>query len=176
MGGDDTLITVGRIVRPHGIRGDVKVTPITDWPERFKEFHLIYLERSNEKSGWVQIEQARMLHNHIILKLSGIDSRGKAETLKNAELRVRGQDLPSLPEGHYYVHDMMGMTISTMDGRIVGSVVDVIQMSLQDIYVVEADGKEVLIPAVETFIKKVDTKKRMIWIDPIEGLIDIDED
>ena len=176
MGGDDSLIMVGRIVRPHGIRGDVKVVPLTDWPERFKTFRLLYLEKSDETSDWIKVEQAKVQQNHIILKLSGIDSRNKAEVLKDVGLYVREQDLPSLPEGHYYIHDLVGMHVRTVNGKDVGSIVNVIQTSAQDIYVVDTGGKEILIPAVKMFVKHIDSKKREVLIDPIEGLIDANED
>ena len=176
MGGDDSLITVGRILCPHGIQGDVKVVPATDWPDRFNELRSLCLVLPGEAEKWIKIEQVRFQHGGVILKLSGFENRSQADTLRGAELRAREKDMPSLPEGHYYIHDLVGMTVKTVLGKEIGSVVDMIQMPAQDIYVVDADGKEIMIPAVKEFIKRIDIQKREIWIDPIDGLIDSDED
>jgi len=176
MGGDDSLITVGRILRPHGIRGEVKVVPSTDWPDRYNELSSLCLALPDGEKKWIKIEQVRVQQNSVILKLSGFENRSQADTLRSVEICVREKELPSLPEGHYYIHDLVGMNVRTVLGKIIGSVIDVIQMPAQDIYIVDADGKEVMIPAVKEFIKRIDIQKREIWIDPIEGLIDTDED
>jgi 16S rRNA processing protein RimM len=176
MGGDDSLITVGRILRPHGIRGEVKVVPSTDWPERYNELSSLCLALPDGEKKWIKIEQVSVQQNSVILKLSGFENRSQADTLRSIEIYVREKELPSLPEGHYYIHDLVGMIVKTVLGKKIGSVVDMIQMPAQDIYVVDADGKEIMIPAVKEFVKRIDMQKKEIWIDPIEGLIDSDED
>jgi len=175
MGGEDSLITVGKILRSHGIRGEVKVVPTTDW-HRFKDLHSLCLALPGKAGKWIKIEQVRIQQSGVILKISGVENRSQADTLRGAELRTREKELPSLPEGHYYIHDLVGVTVKTVLGKEIGTVVDVIQMPAQDIYVVDVDSKEIMIPAVKNFIKRVDIQKREIWVDPIEGLIDSDED
>lgn len=176
MGGGDSLITVGRILRPHGIRGDVKVELYTDWPDRFNELRMLCLIVPGRVGKWIKVEQARIQQGSAILKLSGFENRSQAESVRGAELCVRENELPSLQEGHYYIHDLVGMNVRTVLGEKIGSVVDIIQMPAQDMYIVDADGKEIMIPAVKEFIKRIDLDKKEIIIDPIEGLIDSDED
>jgi 16S rRNA processing protein RimM len=176
MGGGDFLITVGRILRPHGLRGDVKVDPSTDWPDRFAELRTLCVVMPVRPGKWIKIEQVRIQQGDVILKLSGFENRSQADTLRGAELCTRENELPFLPEGHYYIHDLVGMNVKTVPGEKIGSVVDVIQMPAQDIYIVDVHGREAMIPAVKEFVKRIDLQKKEIIIDPIEGLIDSDED
>jgi len=171
MGGVEPFIIVGRIVRPHGIRGEVKVAPLSDWPERFKDFHSLYLE-SEGNAKRVEVEGRRVRGNQVILKLSGVNDREGAESLRGVLLKVREETCPPLPEDTHYVFDLVGLEVKTTGGERVGSVVDVLQMPAHDVYVVDARGGEVLIPAVKTFIKRVDIEDGVIVIEPIEGLLD----
>jgi 16S rRNA processing protein RimM len=84
--------------------------------------------------------------------------------------------LPSLPEGHYYIHELVGLTVKTMQGEKIGTICDVIQTPAQDVYVIDAGEKEIMIPAVKQFVKRINIQKNEMWIDPIEGLIESDED
>ena len=172
MGGVEPLISVGRIVRPHGIRGEVKVAPLTEWPERFQEFRSIYVEPEGENGEWMEIERARVQGRRIILKLSGIDDRDRADSIRGFILKVDKETCPPLPEGQYYISDLIGMRVVTMAGEEIGLLVDVLNMPSQDVYVVEADGREILIPGVKAFIKRVDVENKMMIIETIPGLLE----
>lgn len=172
MGEVERFISVGRIVRPHGIRGEVKVAPLTDRPEQFKKFRSIYLERKGGNGEWVEVEKGRVQGNRVILKLSGISGREEAESLRGVLLKVRGDVCPLLPEGSYHVFDLIGLEVKTAEGEKIGSVVDVLQGPAQDVYVIDAGGREVLIPGVKAFVKRVDIQGGVMVIEPIEGLLD----
>ena len=172
MEGADCLISVGRIARPHGIRGEVKVTPLTDWPERYEEFRSVYMGSEDHVGEWVDIERARIQGGRIILKLSGIDDRTQAEALRGTILKVREEMCSALPDGSYRIFHLIGLGVSTTMGEQIGTLVDVMKMPSQDVYVIDAGGKEILIPAVKKFIKQIDVQNKVMIIEPIEGLLE----
>jgi len=170
--GADNLISVGRIARPHGIRGEVKVTPLTDWPEKYEEFRSVYLELEDKNGEWVDIEKARIQGSRVILKLSGIDDRTHAETIRGYNLKVREETCSALPDGSYRISHLIGLGVNTTSGEQLGTIVDVMRMPSQDVYIIDAGGKEILIPAVKKFIKQVDVQNKVMIIEPIEGLLE----
>jgi len=104
--------------------------------------------------------------------LSGIDDRDTADRFRNALLKIPSKNRKPLEEGVYYVSDLIGMRVRTAAGKDIGIVRDVLQNTAQDLWVVEAEQSEYLIPAVSEYIKRVDVQNREILIDPIEGLLD----
>lgn len=174
---ETTLILMGKIVRPHGIHGELRVVPMTDWPERFESLKSFYLVNEREGDGrWVQAEESRIHGDDIILKLRDIEDRNTAETLRGYELWVSRETLPPLPEDMYYISDLIGCSVKIMGGRVIGTVKDIHKMAAQDIYVIDIDGREVMIPAVKEFIQQIDIRRGEIIITPIEGLLNPDED
>jgi 16S rRNA processing protein RimM len=178
MCGVESLISVGSIVRPHGIRGEVKIHFFTERPEWFEEIRSVYLERKKDGGEWVRVERGRVQGNRIILKLEGVDDRESADSLRGLEIRVGREDRhrPPLAEGSYYVFDLIGLEVVSTDGRKIGSIVDVLNTSAQDVYVVEHRGKEMMIPAVKQFIKQVCIEKGFVVVETIEGLVESNED
>ena len=171
MGGADSLISVGRIVRPHGIRGEVKVAPLTDRPEIFEELRSVYVEDAQGNGEWVEIEGVRVQAERIIPKLSNIDDRDGAEGIRECFLRIEEESL-ALDEDSYHIHRLIGFDVKTTAGDRIGSLADIMRMPSQDVYVVDAGGKEILIPAVKEFVKMIDTQNNVIIIKPIEGLLE----
>ena len=172
MGGVEFLISIGKIVRPHGIRGEVKVSPLTDWLEIFQTFRSMYLESEGDHGEWIKVEKTRIHGNRVVVKLSGIDDRNRAESICGFVLKVHEKDCPPLPEGYFRIDKLIGLKVSTMEGEDVGIISDVLRMPAQDVYVVDANGREILIPAVKDFIKHVDIEKKIMLIEPIEGLLE----
>ncbi len=172
MGGDLELVLVGRIVRPHGVRGDLKVLPLTDWPERFESLTTVHLKSVKENCRKVKIQNVRFQKNGIILKLAEVDNIDTAEMLRGYELYVSPDQIPPLPEGYVHLHDLIGLKVLTDSGEIIGEVTDILKIPAHDVYVVSLGEKEILIPAVKQFVKSVDLEKGEVIITPIEGLLD----
>ena len=104
----------------------------------------------------------------------GIDDRNAAEAAKGTELFITEEDLPELPEGQFYIRDLIGMEVEEQGGSFHGVVTDVLQNTAQDIFEVKRDdGKTVLIPKVDAFVQKIDGKERLITVTLIEGLTDL---
>ena len=171
MGGVGSLIAIGKIGRPHGIRGEVKVVPLTDWPERFQYLRSVYLEAEGEEGVWVEVERAQVRGNRIILKLAGIEERDQAEQVRGRVLKVYEEELP-LPEGYFHVFRLIGMDVRSSAGETMGTIVDVLRMPSHDIYVIDSNGREIMIPAVKKFVKRVDIENNVMIVEPIEGLLE----
>lgn len=165
--------TIGKIVAPFGVRGEVKVLSLSDIPGRFMAFKDIYLGSQHAR---YTIVAARPTRNEVyILKFSGIDDIDAAETLRNHDLSIPLDQLAELPPDSYYQHDILGLRVSTLHGHEVGSIVDIIATGSNDVYVIDApSGKQILIPAIKEVIRQVDLVRKVMYIDPISGMIDDD--
>ena len=167
-----SFIPVGEIVRPHGIRGEVKVYSLTERPGLFTELQNLYMHKKVGQGEWVRVENVRVKSNTIVLKLKGIDNREEAECLRGNILEISADDFPPLTEGSYYVFDLIGLKVTDVNGGEIGVVVDILSMPTHDVYVIDRSNTEVLIPAVEEFIKHIDIEKGNMVVKTITGLIE----
>ena len=125
-------IKIGKIVNTVGLKGEVKVYNYSDRSEIYENTSHIYVE-----NDLTAVESVRVQKNMVILKLEGISDRDRAEALRGRELYVTEEDLPELPQGQYYVRDIMGMAVREENGTFLGEVTDVIQNTAQDIFEVQ---------------------------------------
>lgn len=173
----ESLLLVGRIWRAHGVRGEIKIIPDTDDPERFEDLTVIYAGSTATTAVPHDVDSVRFQPTKrgviIIAKLRGVDSREAAESMRKASVFAREEDLPPLEEGEFFLHDLIGLLVTTHDDDAVGRVDDVIEGPAQSILVVAREGRgSVMIPAVDEFIEEIDLDERRIMIRPIEGLLD----
>jgi 16S rRNA processing protein RimM len=174
MTGDELLVVVGQILRPHGLRGELKVVPLTDFTERFEEIKRYHINFKRSAQGeWRHLLKCRRQGNHLIMKFEGIESCEHAEKYRNAMLEIPRKPCHPLPENEYYVADLIGLHVRTSEGLMIGTLKEVLQQTAQDIYVVQNDAKEILIPAVKQFIKRIDLGRGEMVIEPIDGLLDL---
>ncbi len=161
-------LEIGQIVNTHGLRGDLKVMPWCDDPGIFDELAYVIIDGVE-----FDIEKSRMQKNMVLLKLEGIDDINDAEKYRNKVLTVPREELGELPEGTYYICDLLGCSVETVDGRNLGNICDIIKTGSNDVYVVEDyTKKQVLIPVIDEVIKSVDIDGKKIVIEPLKGLID----
>lgn len=162
-------IKIGKIVNTVGLKGEVNPYNYSDSIEIYETVESIYVE-----DRLTVIENVRAQKNMVILKLEGADDRNAAEALRGRELYITEDDLPELPEGRYYVRDLIGMSVTEEDGNLLGHVTDVLQNTAQDIFEVESEnGKKLLIPKVDQFVLDIDAEKREITVRLIEGMLDL---
>ena len=166
-------LRVGVIVKTHGIRGEVKVYPTTDSPDRFDEVREIILKQNNH-TRYLEVEKARYFRNLVILKFKGIDSINDVEAFRGAELYVDRKYGVPLEEGEYYIADIIGLKVITDDGNELGTVRDVLETGANDVYIVDApSGKEILLPAIRQCILNVDLTQDIMTVHLLEGLLDL---
>jgi 16S rRNA processing protein RimM len=168
--------TIGRIVAPFGIHGEVKVLSLSDIPDRFSQLTVIYVRRDSSHIAY-KIRTVRSYKGDmVVLKLVGIDDVKTAEALRNLDIIIPVQALAELPPDSYYLHDIIGLQVVTLSGQAVGNVIDIISTGSNDVYVIKTqDEREVLIPAIKEIVKQVDLSHQMMYIDPIKGLLDDEE-
>lgn len=173
----DSLLLVGRVFRPHGVRGEVKVIPETDDPERLEGIETLFIGSSPEAAEPVGVEIVRFQHVRqgitVIVKLVGVDSREEAVALRDQSVYAREEDLPPLDEGEFFLHELIGLAVFAEDGGAIGTVDDVLSTPAHDTIVVRRDeGQDVLIPLVDEFVADIDLDEERIVIRPIEGLLE----
>ncbi|PAQ15859.1 ribosome maturation factor RimM [Bacillaceae bacterium SAOS 7] len=165
---------VGKIVNTHGVQGEIRVISRTDFPdERYKVGNVLYLFMSEETEGKPVIITSHRKHkNFDLLTLEGFHNINQVEPLKGTLLKIKESQLGELPEGEYYFHEIIGCTVQTIDGEEVGKVKEVLTPGANDVWVVKGEkGKDQYIPYIEQIVKKVDTKEKVIIIEPMEGLL-----
>lgn len=169
----DGYLAVGRITAAHSLRGEIRVEPHTDFPERFEIGNILYVGSDLFEA---EIEQVRP-HKHMMLfKLAGINNRNEAESLRGQWLFVAEEDAIALEEDTYWVHEIIGMSVQTEEGQVLGTITDVLYTGANDVYVLQPDNPEIgtgelLLPAIADVIQHVDPKAQRMIVRLLPGLI-----
>ena len=168
------LVAIGEIGRPHGVRGEVRVTPLTDHPERFARLRECLLwDEARDRRLPCRIRTARAQGDALVVALAGYDSPEAVRALTGWLLAVPESEVLPAPEGHFYPWQLVGCRVLTEDGREIGSVLRIEGSGAQDLWFVGAAGREHLVPAVADIVREVDLDGRRIVIRPPEGLLEL---
>lgn len=170
----DQYITVGKIVNTHGHKGMVRVLPLTDFPERFQREQVL-LVKLGETSRQLSIEHSFAHKKFIIIQFREINSMNAAEELKGAMIQVDRDDLYPLPEGTFYVFQILGLEVFDQEGSLLGVVKDVLVTGANDVYVIERDtgGRPLLVPALKNVVLEIDLEHSRMVVCLPEGLVDL---
>ncbi|NLL75720.1 MAG: ribosome maturation factor RimM [Clostridiales bacterium] len=165
-------LRVGIISSTHGIKGEVKVFPTTDNPERFKKLKQVILDTGKEELE-LEIESVRFFKKFSIIKFKGINNINDIEKYKGKELYVTREHAQRLRRNEYFITDLIGMKVTEDTGRYLGMLEDVLKTGANDVYTVKTeDGKELLIPAIKQCILDVDMDKQEMKVHLLEGLLE----
>ena len=156
------MVSVARVSRPHGLRGEVRVAPLTDSPDRFHLLKEVVMEKPDGTLATMTVEGARG-HGGLLLKFRGVDSHEQAEQLRNCYIMVRQEDVSPLPDDRFYIFDLIGYEVHNEDGDRVGTLSEVLHLPANDAYVVRRIRGEVLIPAVREFVR-IDVSQRKVFV------------
>ncbi len=165
------VLQVGEIVNTHGLRGEVKIVPWTDYPEVFEDFDCVYLEKNNTK---LTIKSIKYQKSNLIVKFDEIPDINEAERLKGSVLYVEREQLGE-PEEGYYICDLLGIKVIDENENEIGVIKDVISTGkCNDVYVLSAKdgGRDILIPVIDEVVLDVDIDKEICRVHIIEGLLD----
>ncbi len=169
----DRLLVVGRIARPHGLRGHVVIDAETDFPgERFAEGARVFVAPGGRPRG-LTIEAVRFHRGRPIVRLTGVESVEEAEALGRGEVRAPEKRRDERPDGLFYHHELEGCRVVQTDGTVVGDVRRVERTGAADLLVVDAGGRDVLVPFVPEICVEVDADRRAIVVALPEGLLDL---
>jgi 16S rRNA processing protein RimM len=169
------MVLVGRVGRTHGIRGRVAVSPDTDFvAERFRRGAQVWIRQAGEATA-LTIAEAQLEGRRPVLAFEGYDSIEAAQTLAGVELRVPESSLQPLPEGAYYLHQLAGCRVETVDGATVGEVTRIDGGSAAAVLVVASGHGEVLVPLAQEICVGIDVAARLIRVRMPEGLLELNE-
>ena len=166
------LITIGRVLKPFGVKGEVKVEPLTDFPERFKDLRRVFLVSPRGQELACTIRSARYLNGLPFLFFEGYDSPEKAKELSGLLIRIPREEAIPLPEGQYYWFELVGMAVLSEAGEKLGEIVEVFATGSNDVYVMKRGKEEVYLPATKEIVKQIDRQARTMVIHVMEGLLD----
>lgn len=165
----DELVVVGKITKAHGVRGEVSVLVLSEVPGRFDPGSVVLLDDRRK----LTITSTRTDRGHLLVCFEGVGDREAARELTGRFVHVTVADLPELPEGSWWPHQIEGCEVSFDDGRELGVVSEVIANPANDIWVVVApDGREVLVPVLKGLLVSVDVEARRIVIREMPGLLE----
>jgi 16S rRNA processing protein RimM len=169
-------LVVGRVVKAHGVTGEVVVEIRTDDPDtRFAPGTILRGQAKRGPEGRYVVDSARQHSGRLLVRLDGVADRNAAESLKGTLFVVDSADLPPIEEpDEYYDHQLEGLQVRTTAGAQVGTVAEVLHTAAGELLSVRTDGGEVLVPFVSAIVTSVSLADQFIEIDPPEGLLELD--
>lgn len=168
--GEPVYLAVGMLRKPHGLRGDLLLEVYTDFPERLRPGTQIFV---GDEHRPLKITRRRPHNNGLILGFEGVDTPEAAGKLRATVAYVPSADRPALPEGEYYHHEIIGLSVLDEDGAELGRLSEIIQTGANDVYVVKtAQGKEILLPALKEVLLGVDLESKIMRVHLLPGLVD----
>lgn len=167
-------ISIGKITKPHGLKGEVRVLGDTDFAEeRFAAGQTVYLDRKDGEETPLVISSHRKHKQFDLLQFEGYEDINKVDDWRGDGLKIPEEDLVELDEGEYYHRDIIGCRVFTEEGAELGEVTEIMATGANDVWAVSGQGqKEVLIPYIADVVKKVDIHEKKITIHVMEGLLE----
>ncbi|WP_148133795.1 ribosome maturation factor RimM [Candidatus Formimonas warabiya] len=163
-------ITIGKIIAAHGVHGEVKVQPLTDFPRRFKKTKKVWVDAVNH---YLDIEQVREQQDLFLIKFCGFDHREEAEKLKNSLVQVDPDQVAKLPPGHFFHFQIIGLDVYDADSQHLGQVKEILETGANDVYVVKRENKkDLLLPALKSVVLAIDVDHQKMVVELPRGLDD----
>lgn len=166
------LITIGKVLKPWGVKGEVKVQPLSDVAGRFTGLRRVVLVSPRGKEMTCLVRSVRYRGDAPYLLLEGYDSPERSRDLANWLVTVPREEAAPLPEGRYYWFELIGMTVLSEDGETLGEITDVFATGSNDVYIMKGKGGEVYLPATREIVKAIDRGSRTMTIHVVDGLLD----
>lgn len=168
----DGYMAVGMIAGVHGLRGEVKVELHTDFPERFAPGEIVYLGTNLQETV---ITEARPHQGQYLLQFRGMDNRTQAEELRGLWIFIPEAEAADLDDDTYFVHDIIGLSVQTVSGELLGTIEQVLFTGANEVYVVmtpDEPRREILLPAIADVVKQVDLDNGILVVELLPGLLD----
>ncbi len=156
------FLAVGQIINTHGIKGEVKVYPLTDDTRRFRKLDIIYIDGIERKVSWCKLQPDK-----IILKIEGIETPEEAYKFRDKYIEIKRDNAVKLENGRYFVADIIGSKVIDENNKEIGNVFDVIFTGSNEVYWVKGK-EELLVPALKSVIVKMDMENKLITIKPVD--------
>jgi 16S rRNA processing protein RimM len=160
-------ILVGKVVRPHGVQGEIKVVPAPEYADAIEGLTRVYLGKETTAR---RVLMCRLHQGAALIKLDGLLTRNDAEAQRGVPVFADAKDLPKQDVGQFYAHDLIGLRVVRESGEELGELVEVIVTGSNDVYVVQQDQRELLLPAIESCVKLIDLESGIMRVVVPEGL------
>ncbi|MDQ3856117.1 MAG: ribosome maturation factor RimM [Chloroflexota bacterium] len=163
---DPNTVIIGRVLKPHGLRGELRVEPLTDHPQRYRRLREVSIREQEYR-----VLASRVHQGQVLLKLETVETVKAAEDLRGEYLRVPLESVAELPEGSYYHFQLIGLQVETTAGEPLGRVTDVLPREANDVYVVSGERGEVLVPGISDVVKSIDVDGGRMLVESVPGLL-----
>lgn len=173
QGADPDFLVIGRVTRPHGVHGEIRVEIITELPERFTWLEVVHMSRTPDdpEPRAVAVESVRFHQGYALLKLGQYDSRGDVESLRGTWLMVPGEEALPLEEGELYHYQLEGLEIYTDEDVYLGRLTEILETGANEVFVVKGPQGEVLLPNIREVVQEVDVDGGRMIVRLLEGLL-----
>jgi 16S rRNA processing protein RimM len=162
--GEPVFVAVGKLRRPHGVNGEMLMDVLTDFPQRLRKNKVVYVGEEHEA---LTLETVRPQDRALLVSFAGFEGIDAIGRLRNFNVYVKISELPPLPEGEYYHHQLIDLRVVDETGKQLGALTEILETGANDVYVVtDTEGKEILMPAIADVVLKVDLEKREIQVRP----------
>jgi len=168
----DKMITIGRVTKSQGNKGEVRVMPLTDYPERYEVLDKVFLIKTDRKLE-KKIESIRFHKGFVIIKFTDINDINSAEKIRDFEIRIPEKEVLPLEENEYYIDQLIDFEVMTVEGDLLGNISDIIITGGTDVFVIAGKDKEYMIPAALDLITEVNEKEKRLIVRPIPGLLEL---
>ena len=157
----DKEIIIGKIVAPHGVRGDIRILPLTEKPELFLDLEYLLLEGGKK----LTVKNARFQKRMILVTTKEVTSMNEAELLRDKNIYIKAEDLPELEEDEFYVADLVGIPVYDLEGNQIGTFKDSLSTGSNDVYISAVPGaKDILVPALKEYFKEINLAEKRIVV------------
>ena len=157
----DKEIIIGKIVAPHGVRGDIRILPLTEKPDLFLDLEYLLLEGGKK----LTVKNARFQKRMILVTTKEITSMNEAELLRDKNIYIKAEDLPELEDDEFYVADLVGIPVYDLDGKQIGTFKDSLSTGSNDVYIIAVPGaKDILVPALKEYFKEINLAEKRIVV------------
>ncbi|MCJ7717637.1 MAG: ribosome maturation factor RimM [Anaerolineales bacterium] len=168
---EPVFVIIGKFRRPHGIRGEIVMTVLTDFPELVIPGKRVF---AGEAHHPYTIKNIRWHGADMLVSLEELPDRTAVEIFRNIMVYMNGEDIPELPEGDFYIHQLVGMDVITDQGQNLGRIKEIIVTGANDVYLVKpVEGKDILIPAIDQVVLDINQDEGIVLVHIIPGLLDI---
>jgi 16S rRNA processing protein RimM len=161
------FLAVGRVLRPHGVRGELLLASLTDFPEHLSQQKTVYL---GEPPVPHPLAGVRIHRGQLIIRLADCGDRAAADAYRDQIVQIEAQSAAPLPPGLYYHHQLIGLAVYTEDGEPLGELAEVLETGANDVYVVNGPQGELLLPVIADVIRGVDLEARRLTVHLLDGL------
>ena len=157
----DKEIIIGKIVAPHGVRGDIRILPLTEKPELFLDLEYLLLEGGKK----LTVKNARFQKRMVLVTTKEVTSMNEAELLRDKNIYIKAEDLPELEEDEFYVADLVGIPVYDLEGNQIGTFKDSLSTGSNDVYIIAVPGaKDILVPALKEYFKEINLAEKRIVV------------